>query len=113
MNENFVLYEDPQIRVRVNERSPEDHYLDLLGGGKEEREYIIPRGCLRELATTTRDRFPLKIDTLNWIMLNDANERGLTADSIGFALAQAYIESERRYQDVASSMRAERIAQNE
>lgn len=96
--ENRVLYADSDIRIEHHPISYEDHLLFLLREG-EELQYLIPHGCLREFATTSRDRLGLAMASLNRDMVNEAGRRGLSIDSLGLAIAKAYIEIERRYQD--------------
>lgn len=97
MEQNPVLYEDKDIRVEHHPTSHEDHLLWLLSGG-EPLNYIIPRGCLNEFATTSRDRMYLAMRAMNRDMVEEAERRGLGVDSLGLAMAKAYIENERRYQ---------------
>jgi hypothetical protein len=99
------LYQDSEIKIEMHPRSHEDHLLYLCSWGEEELNFIIPRGCLRELATTPRDRLELKMRNLNSDMVEIAFSRGLTPDSLGLAIAQAYIEDERRIQNIASSLK--------
>ncbi len=98
MEQNPILYEDRDMRIEHHPTSHEDHLLFLLRNG-EELNYIIFRGCLREFATASRDRMGLAMRTMNRDMVDEAERRGLSVDSLGLAMAKAYIEDQRRYQD--------------
>jgi len=98
VQDNPVLYQDPQIEVKFNPKSPEDHILYLhKPGGEEGMGFHIPRRCLEELAKTPRDKAEEKMKTLNDIMVRYTEDLGLSVDSLGYAMAQAYIEEKRRY----------------
>jgi hypothetical protein len=99
MEQNPILYQDRDMRVEHHPTSHEDHLLFLLSNGGEELQYIIPRGCLREFATTSRDRLELAMRCMNGDMVDEAERRGLSVDSLGLGMAKAYIENERRYQN--------------
>jgi len=109
MADERPLYEDPNIKIEPMPNSPDDHFIYFISKGQEPSQYIILRGCLREFATTSRDNIGMKMKTLNELMVTDAANRGLSIDSLGFAIAQAYIEEERRIQDFANS----RVSQSE
>ena len=95
MNDKNPLYEDPDIRIEVMHHNSKGHCLYLLGNG-EESQYIIPRGVLSEFATTPRDALESKMRNFNEPMVVDAIRRRLSVDSLGFAMAQACSEEERR-----------------
>ena len=95
--ENRVLYEDSDMRIEHHPTSHEDYLLFLLSG-REELQYIIQRGCLEEFATISRDRMGLAMRCMNRDMVDEAERRGLGVDSLGLAMAKAYIEKERCYQ---------------
>lgn len=106
MNDNKPLYEDPDIRIEHHPRSHEDHLLYLKRNG-EELNYIIQRGILREIARTPRHEVEEIMRRINEIMVQDARQRGLSVDSLGYAIAQAYIEDERRISDLVAVMQSE------
>jgi hypothetical protein len=106
MDKQKPLYEDPDIKIEHHPRSHEDHLLFLMSGG-EELNYIIQRGILEEIATTPRHRVKEKMRRVNELMVEDAYSRGLSVDSLGFAMAQAYIEQERRLNVLVDQMRRE------
>jgi len=97
------LYEDPDIRIESMPESPQEHLLYLLRNG-EELNYILPRSCLKDFATTPRPGLESKMRNINYDMVRDALNRGLSVDSLGVAIAQAYIEKERRWNDEKSAM---------
>ena len=91
------MYEGSNIRIEHHPTSHEDHLLFLCSRG-EELQYLIPHGCLREFATTSRDRMGLAMRCMNSDMVDEAERRWLSVDSLGLAMAKTYIEEERRYQ---------------
>lgn len=93
------LYQDTDMEIGVTPDSPQDHYIRFIGGGFEPVKHLIPGGCLEDLATTQRGRFESKISNINGSIIIDALSRGLTIDSLGMGIAQAYIEQEKRYQN--------------
>jgi hypothetical protein len=102
------LYEDPEIRIDHHPNSHEDHLLYLLSKG-EEINYLIQRGILKTLATTPRHEVEVIMRRVNETMVEDARCRGLTVDSLGYAIAQAYIEQEKRLDDLVAQMDHENI----
>ena len=88
------LYEDPDLKIAVFTKDPESHEIHILKSGMR---YLLQRGILRELATTSRERLEDKLNRVNHAILDDARQYGLNADSIGLAIAQAYIEEEERF----------------
>lgn len=100
------LYEDLDIKIDHHPSSHEDHLLYLLRGG-EEMNYLIQRGILRTFATTPRHEVGEIMNRVNSFMVEDARQRGLSIDSLGYACAQAYIEDERRLDVIVASMRHE------
>ena len=88
------LYEDEDIKITSFYRDPESHTIHILKPGNR---YILNRGVLKELATTSRDDLEKKINEMNSSILHDARKYGLSVDSIGMAIAQAYIEEEERF----------------
>jgi hypothetical protein len=102
-----LLYRDFEMTIDALPNSPEDHYITFHTIGHKDCRYIIQRGVLRELATTSRDGLGSKMMTSNESMVRDAKERGLSVDALGVAIAQAFLEEDRRYQEEASEMRWE------
>ena len=100
------LYEDSQIKIDYLPGSIEDHTLLI----KPDGEYILPQGCLREFATTSRDKIEMKIRTLNELIVCDAVGQRLDIDSLGLAIAQAYIEEERRRESLRIQFEIEKKA---
>jgi hypothetical protein len=101
------LYKDPQISIEPKPESPEDFFLYLFRDSKEEcKRYAIPKGCLREIATTPRDGLELKIRAINESMVSYANEKGISIEALGLAIAQAYIEERKRYENYATAIRS-------
>ena len=87
-----VLYEDGQLRVEV---SREEEKCSLWIGDKN---YVVSRDEMIMLATTSRGDLASRLNVFNPSILSDAKEKGLTADSIGMAFAQArVIEIEQWY----------------
>ena len=76
VQDNPVLYKDPQIRIEFNPKSPEDHIIYLSKRGEEDSRYHIPRGCLEELAKTRRDEAGSKMRILNVDMVRKAYRLG-------------------------------------
>ena len=106
MEDDFILYTDSQIQISQMPPSPENHILRFLE--QPVTVHTIPRGCLREYATTPRDKIEQKMRNANGGMVEDAGERGISAEALGFVIAQDYIHEERRYQeeaDLAMSIR--------
>lgn len=97
------LYEDSQLLVDYLPNCIEDHFLLI----KPDGNYIIPRGCLEDFARTSRDRLKSKMMTLHEFMVREAREKGLSVDSLGLAIAKAYIEEERRRETLRREMEAE------
>lgn len=98
------LYEDPDIRIEHHPTSHEEHLLSLLSRG-EEMNYIIQRNVLRTFATTPRHEVGGIMRRVNEGMVEDARQRGLSVDSLGYACAQAYIEQEKRLDILMAQMR--------
>jgi hypothetical protein len=94
VEEEESLYEDKDIKITFFCRDPESHKVHILKSGSR---YIFPRGVLREFATTSRDDLEKKINGMGSLILHDARKYGLSVDSIGMAIAQAYIEQEERF----------------
>lgn len=109
MPEETPLYEDSAIRITPMPRNPQEHFIYFHNCRDEETHplmqkprvsrYLIPRGCLKEFATTSRDGLLRKLKNLNEDMVHDALSRGLSSEALGLAMTQAYNEEERCYRD--------------
>lgn len=103
MTKENPLYEDSQLKITLlsdadgNVISGEDHELWVKGKGKLER-YAIQRGILKELARTSRDDFGTILERTNSGIGFFLNTVGLTYDSVGVAISQAYIEEQERFE---------------
>jgi hypothetical protein len=96
-----TLYQDSQIRIVTSKDNSREQHLQLLrSNGILAREYKIPKGSLRDIATTPRDKLPDKLyNILDRLIGVDALSLGLNIDSVGLAIAQAYIKYEEHLQD--------------
>lgn len=103
MTEEHILYADEDMEVGYLPRSPDDHYVAFVSEEPGRQEYLLQRGIVREFAETRRDGLAQKLNNVNWEILADATQRGLTQDAVHAAICLAYIEQERRYQQFADS----------
>ena len=102
MAEEKPLYQDEQLKIDYFERAPEEHLLyirDLHEKKGEEMSYVIPRGILSELATTSRGGIERKIAAFNDMILFALQKERIGIDGLHVALCQAYAEEERRIRD--------------
>lgn len=100
---NPTLYGDRQLKItylldqKGKITSIEDHELWILDANAQTQRYILPRSTLKEFARTPRDKLEQRLENLHpGIYLTLRNKTSLTIDSIGVAIAQAYIEELRR-----------------
>ena len=105
MSNEKPLYQDPDISIEPMLSSPEDFIFYFRDSKEECPHYIIPKGCLRDIATTPKDKLEAKIMDVNYLMVKHAHERGIDIVSLGLAIAQAYIEERKRYENYATSIR--------
>ena len=89
------LYEDPDITIDYMRSSPQYHVL-ILHKEVEATSYLFGRGVLKDGARTPRHKLEGFLKNYNEPMVIDAEMRGLNADALGVAIAQAHIEEERR-----------------
>jgi len=85
-----LLYEDEKLKIDYF-NFIEDHLL-VIG----EEDYVIPRGVLKELATTPRGSIEQKLDNFNKNILFELNKNQIGVDGLHVAICQAHIEEERR-----------------
>lgn len=109
MTEEEPLYEDSQIKVTYLHGSRSERESSRVDAGdyelwikkdsgEEYRRYLLPGGILRILACTSRNDLKRRLDTVNQNIRGDLEKSnsGLNIDSIGMALAQAYIVEQER-----------------
>lgn len=101
MADERPLYEDSQLLVDYLPNGIKEHFLLI----KPDGNYLLPRGCLEKFATTSRDELELEIENISRNMIYEARERGLGVADLCLAIAQAYIEEERRKEINISKMK--------
>jgi hypothetical protein len=79
------LYKDKQLSVQVCANA--DGHILSFGNNN----YFFDRSLLKDLTQTPRGSLENKLELVNPGIMINAQENGLTADSIGVALAQARI----------------------
>src|SRR3989344_6699218 len=95
------LYQDHEISISLL-KDPEGKILgdehEVLFCEPKQTRYILQRHVLETLANSPRPRLLERLETMHPGISYDLEQRGLTSDSVGFALCQAYIEEERRFE---------------
>lgn len=92
------LYQDEKLKIDYLPNSIEDHLL-YIKGNNEERNFVIPRRVLSELARTPRGGIERKIATFNDGILYHLNKQGIGVDGLHIAICQASAEEEERIKD--------------
>ena len=59
---------------------------------------MLFRSILKDLALTPRPDLERRLNTVNSIIVSDLKSFGLSVDSLGLAMAQAYIEKEKQHE---------------
>jgi hypothetical protein len=106
MSEIKPLYEDRQLKVTYqmdfdgNVVSVEDHELLIKISEGDYDRHLIQRGGLKELAFTSRDDLEGKLRLINKNIPLALLQFSINPEAVGMALAQAYIEDEKRHKRI-------------
>ena len=102
MSQNPVLQEDSDIRIEHYPTSPEDYLLFLLRG--KNYNILFPR-MFKRICNNFQGQNGFSNEMHDRDMTDEALRIGLSVDSLGLGMAKAYIENERRYQDLRDEQR--------
>ncbi len=103
------LYQDEQLRIDYLPTSVDDHVLFIKDHSGEERQYIIQRGILRDMARAQRGTLERMIGTFNHMLLFALRKEDIGIDSLHVAVCQAYAEEEERVRLFHESFERERV----
>lgn len=96
MTNKKPLYQDDKLKIDYHPTSVEDYMLWIKEGSGDNISYIIPKGCLEDMAKATRGGIERIIHAFNDMILYAVKKEEISIDGLHVAICQAYAEEERQ-----------------